>query len=82
VHYYKVVTDLTTDISVTEIPVEFVEYVIKRVGIQVDELLNRIQNKEEKLNQLNNEIASAFDKFVGKQTEELRNKQNTKEKMS
>ena len=67
VHFYKVVTDLVADTDVTEIPAEFMEYVIKRVGIEIDFIREKIKDKEAAITEVTNSITSAYDKFVNTQ---------------
>lgn len=81
-YYYKVVTDLTADDGVTEIPMEFEEFIVKRVALDVDEDNNKLQDKETALKQLSGEINSAYDKFLGKQRETFRTKEREKVKLS
>lgn len=76
-YYYKAVTDLSADADATEIPLEFEEFIIKNVIIEIDYVLGKIADKNSAQNQLSNEIAQAYEKFLGKQTE--LNRTRTKE---
>lgn len=59
-HYYKALTDLSSDSDSTGIPVAFEEFVVKRALIGIDEQLDKIQNKDEKINQLTKDLRDTF----------------------
>lgn len=59
-HYYKIVTDLTTDADVTEIPTEFESFVIKKVLIEVDDIMGDLNNKASAVQQLANDIQATY----------------------
>jgi|GEM_PF-3131801 hypothetical protein len=63
IHFYRVVSDLALDTDVSEIPIEFMEYVIKRVGIEIDFIRNKIQDKEPAITAVTNAITNAYQKF-------------------
>jgi len=83
-YYYKAVSDFidTTPSIESEIPIEFQHLVIKRAEAEVLEALNRIDEKNVKIVQVQNELKQAFDKFLGKQQESTqRIKQTDKAKL-
>lgn len=63
VHYYKTVPDLSSGTDVTEIPVEYEEFIIKRARIEIDSILGKINEKQNALNNLDAEIKEAFQNF-------------------
>jgi hypothetical protein len=63
VHFYRVVTDLVNDNDITEIPIEFMEYVIKRVGVEIDYIRKQIPDKESAIVGVANAITNAYQKF-------------------
>lgn len=77
VYYYKVITDISVIISpatdadqnTTEIPIEFEEFIIKKVKMEIDAILERLNDKVSTSNQLQKEITEAYQKFIGKQKE-------------
>jgi len=73
-HYYKRATDLSGDTDVSEIPDEFTEYIIRRSVSQVEKALGKTQESLAKENDLRNDIAGAYEKFVGRMNTE----ENTK----
>lgn len=65
-HFYGVVTDLVADTDITEIPVEFTETIIKRVGIEVDAIRGRLQDKQAAIDGLSNSITEVWQKYMEK----------------
>jgi len=78
VHFYRVVTDLVNDSDVSEIPAEFMEYVIKRVGVEIDFIRNKIPDKENAITEVANAITAAYKKF---ETMRQDNQANQQEKL-
>ena len=81
-HYYKGVTDLSSDSDTTEIPVEFEEFIVKKAVLEIDVANDKLQDKELALRQLNSDINSAYDKFLSKQNEQFKVKKREKVKLS
>lgn len=63
-YYYKAVPDLVNDGDFTTIPVEFEEYVIKKAVAEIDGILGNLEAKQLKTKQIQNEISSAYQKFL------------------
>lgn len=61
--YYKSVTDLGTDNDATTIPENYEEFIVKRVLIEVDGILQKLNNKVEAINQLTKDIRDSFQSF-------------------
>ena len=59
-HYYKQVTDMTTDATKTEIPEMYEEHIVKRVLVDVDDVLGKLQNKQASLQQLTADLQQSF----------------------
>ena len=59
-HYYKVLADLASDSTETGIPLAYEEFIVKRALIGIDEQLNRINNKDEKIAQLTQDLKNTF----------------------
>ena len=77
-YYYKVIADLSSDSDLTQIPLEFEEFIIKRAVIEIETILGKIEKKEIALRDLDKEISQSYEKFIGKQFEENRLKQDDK----
>ena len=85
IYYHKVITDISVVISpatdadqnTTEIPMEFEEFIIKKAKMEIDTILEKLQNKVSASQQLQREISSAYQKFIGKQKE--LNRANTRD---
>ena len=75
VHYYRYVYPLILNTDVCEIPDDYIEFVVKRVCLQIDDVLNRIQNKDEKMVQLDKEIKDKYTDFTAKQNQLMQMKQ-------
>lgn len=71
-YYYKAITDLSGDSDVTEIPTEYEDFIIQKAVIEIESDLNRIQNKENKIQALEANLQTVWDKFNGKQLERNR----------
>lgn len=80
-YYYKAITDLSADADTSEIPLEFEEFVIKKVVMDIQEILGLLQDKELKARQLEKDLSDVYQKFLGKQGEENRQKMNQKSKL-
>jgi len=63
-------TDLSVDSDVSEIPEEFTEYIVRRSVSQVEKALGKTQESLAKENDLRNDIAGAYEKFVGRMNTE------------
>lgn len=59
-HYYKQVADMTTDSAKTEIPEMYEEHIVKRVLIDIDDTLGKLQNKQMDLQQLTTDLQQSF----------------------
>lgn len=59
-HYYKQVADMTTDGANTEIPEMYEEHIIKRVLVDIDDILGKLQNKQADLQQLTADLQQTF----------------------
>jgi hypothetical protein len=59
-YYYKQVTDMTTDSVATGIPEMYEEHIVKRVLVDVDDILGKLQNKQASLQQLSADIKQSF----------------------
>lgn len=68
-YYYKAITDLSADTDITEIPIEFEDFIIKKVVLDIDDILGKLQDKELAQRQLEKDIQSSYEKFLGKQNE-------------
>lgn len=80
-YYYKAVTDLSSDSSTTEIPLEFEDFIIKKVVLDIDDILGKSQDKELAQRSLEKDIQATYEKFLGKQNELNRIKINDKVKL-
>lgn len=80
-YYYKAVTDLSSDSATTEIPIEFEEFIIKKVVLDINDILGKLQDKELAQRQLEKDIQATYEKFLGKQAETNRIKNNDKAKL-
>jgi len=69
VYYYKVVSDLTSDSDASEIPIEFERFIIKKVVLDI---LNILGNVKSNISELDQEIQLAYDKFLGREKEEVK----------
>ena len=61
--YYKAVTDLASDSDATTIPENYEDFIVKRVLIEVDSILEKLNNKIEAINQLSKDIKDSFQSF-------------------
>jgi hypothetical protein len=68
-YYYKAITDLSSDSAITEIPIEFEEFIIKKVVLDIDDILGKLQDKELAQRQLEKDMQATYEKFLGKQAE-------------
>jgi len=59
--YYKNPTDLSSDSDTMDIPEEFVDFVVQRVILEIDDVKGRLQDKESALNKLESEIGKSFE---------------------
>jgi len=81
VHYYKCITDLSADGDITEIPTEFEDFILQKAIIEIEADLNRTENKENKIQALEANLATVYAKFNGKQAELNRNAATTNAKL-
>lgn len=81
VFYYRGVSDLAADTDLSEIPVEFEEFLIKKGVLEVQAILGLLEEKEVKARSLEREIASAYEKFLGKQREQGRTDINRNQRL-
>lgn len=79
VYYYRVITDLASDASTTEIPVEFEEQLLKKAGVDIDFILQKVQDKQSALQAIDGEIKQAYASYIGKQQEVLKEKETNKQ---
>lgn len=75
-HYYKNITDLSGDTDTSEIPLEFIEFVIKKAVLDINESLGKLQNTAKATQDLESRLSEVYQKFHGKQQEQTRSKQN------
>ena len=68
-HYYKAVADLSTDASSTEIPIEFEDFIIKKTVLEIKIMKGEVQDVQLKQAELDKEIQSSYEKFLGKMQE-------------
>lgn len=61
--YYKALTDLSSDSDATSIPENYEDFIVKRVLIEVDSILEKLNNKIEAINQLTSDIKNSFQAF-------------------
>ena len=80
-YYYKAITDLASDSATTEIPIEFEDFIIKKVILDIDDILGKLQDKDLAQRQLEKDINATYEKFLGKQQELNRIKSNDKVKL-
>ena len=59
-HYYKQVEDMTTDTAETEIPEMYEEHIVRRVLVDIDDILGKPQNKQMNLQQLTTDLQQSF----------------------
>lgn len=79
--YFRAVLDLSADTDVSEIPQEFEEFVVKKVGIEINNILGNLQDKQLALNQLDKDLTQAYERFIGKQNEITRFKRTDNAKV-
>ena len=80
-HYYKNIAELSSDYDTSEIPVEFIEFVIKKAVLDINESLGKLQNTAKATQDLENRLSEVYQKFHGKQQEQNRNKANDSAKL-
>lgn len=80
-YYYKAVADLTADSSQTEIPIEFEEFIIKKTVLDINDILGKIESKELAQRQIEKEMFNVYEKFLSKQAELQRIKNNDNAKL-
>ncbi len=73
-HYYKSIANLSQDTDTSDIPMEFVEFVVKKAVNDVNESLGKLQNSAKATQELETRLAEVYQKFHGKQLEQNRNK--------
>lgn len=72
VYYHGIITDLAADDDETLIPSEYIELLIKRVLLEIDSIMGRLNDKAEAINQLNKEIADIYKNMQIQRVEESR----------
>jgi hypothetical protein len=80
-YYYKAITDLSADADTTEIPIEFEEFIIKKAGLEINTILGKLQDKQNAVQQLERDLSSVYDRFIGKVKSEDFIKQENKAKL-
>lgn len=65
-YYYKKITDLSDDSDTTEIPDEYIPMFIKKCVAEVEDIIGKLANKRDALQQVRNEIMAVY------QTEQIR----------
>ena len=80
-HYYKNITDLSGDSDVSEIPLEFIEFVIKKSVNDIKEALGELQNTAKVTQELEGRLSEVYQKFHGKMAEQNRAKVNNNAKL-
>jgi hypothetical protein len=71
-HYFKAVADLSADATLTEIPIEFEDFIIKKTVLEIKNIKGEIQNMQIEQGKLDKEIQSSYEKFLGKMQEKQR----------
>lgn len=66
IHYYKVIAELSSDATESDIPTEFTEYVVRRAVSQVEKIQGKLDVALIKEKDVANDIATAYEKFLGK----------------
>ena len=61
--YYKSVTDLSADGDLTTIPENYEDFIVKRVLIDIDGILQKLGNKSDAVNQLTKDIRDTYQSF-------------------
>ncbi len=80
-HYYKSVANLSADADTSDIPIEFIEFVVKKAVNDVNESLGKLQNSAKATQELETKLSEVYQKFHGKQAEQNRNKINDTAKL-
>lgn len=81
-YYYKAVADLSSDASITEIPVEFEDFIIKKAVLELKNMKGEVQEMQIRQAELDKELREAYNKFLGKTQEEQRIDIQNKSKLS
>ena len=66
IYYHKIVTDLSLDNDATEIPNEFIDYVIKKVVAEIEYLTKKIASVEMATAGIKTDIRNAYEKYISK----------------
>jgi len=77
-YYYKAVTDLSSDAATTEIPIEFEEYIMRYAIAEINGILGNLDKKIAQEQKATQDLMTAYEKFIGKQNENFRIKNNNK----
>ena len=80
-HYYKNIAALSADSDTTTIPLEFVEFIIKKSVNDINEALGKLQNSAKATQELEARLSEVYQKFHGIQNEQNRNKINQNAKL-
>lgn len=73
-YYHKAITDLSADADVTEIPLEYEEYIIKRAIAEIDSINGKLNDKMAAVNQITKEITDSYKTTLMRLSEETRPK--------
>lgn len=79
VHFLKVVTDLSSDSDTTEIPPEFEGFILKKVLIELDDILGKLDSKASAMQQLGMDIQKAYQEYNNRQMITSEKKNNASE---
>ena len=71
-HYYKAISDLSSDSDKTAIPVEFEEYILKRAVMEVDIILKKITDAAAASAEIETQLKDAYKSFLTKEAEDDR----------
>ena len=81
VHYYSLVTDLSAYNDPTAIPDDFAGYIVKLVGIEIESIQGKLQDKQLAIQELDKNISDSFKSFMDKQTEKFKKVQQNEIKL-
>ena len=81
VHYYSLVIDLSAYNDPTAIPDEFIIYIVKLVGIEIESIQGKLQNKQLAIQELDKNIQDSYKSFMDKQAEKFKQVQQNEVKM-
>ena len=81
VHYYTLITDLSAYNDPTAIPDEFTNYIVKLVGIEIESLQGKLQDKQLAIQELDKNLQDSFKSFMDKQSEKFKQVQQNEIKL-